>query len=402
MEARRSGTVSTLAHPAGQIACGIVAAVALVYDTFLFGYGLERQHGNDFGRFYYAVASWRGGGSLYSQTVATALRLPGDRVWQLLDLNPPHFHLLVWPLAGLSLSGAATAWLLLNVWAGAVAVLVTLRELRLRPAREHLVPIAAVVLSSAGTGATLATNQVSGLVMLPMALAWIAARQGRECVAGVWMGILISLKVFLGLFLVVWLVRRQWATLSAALVACAGCFGVGLLAFGLQEHREWMVALGRETWAWSPMNGSWQGILTRAFAVSPYYQPAHAAPAWIVPLWLIGAALIVVTTLIRVRGNADVDTVLTSTTLAAILVSPLGWVYYLWLAVPGVIGLRQRFRPALALTSGALLLVPLVAVTALQPHGYVTVTLGSAYWWGTCCLWLASIRQRPTPSWTSL
>jgi hypothetical protein len=139
------------------------------------------------------------------------------------------------------------------------------------------------------------------------------------------------------------------------------------------------------------MNGSWQAVLARGLAPSPYFQPVLVARRWISPLWLVGAALIAVLTLLAIRHSRNVDNVFAATTLASLLVSPLGWVYYLWLAVPGVIGEWRRRIPMAAAIGLFLLAVPLVVLTSFQPSRMATLLLGSVYSWGTLCVWVACL-----------
>jgi hypothetical protein len=51
----------------------------------------------------------------------------------------------------------------------------------------------------------------------------------------------------------------------------------------------------------------------------------------------------------------------------------------------------------LCVVSAACLICPLILVTAWQPSGWLTLTLGSAYFWGTLLLWSTLMFGRAAP-----
>ena len=71
--------------------------------------------------------------------------------------------------------------------------------------------------------------------------------------------------------------------------------------------------------------------------------------------------------------------------ISALLASPLGWLYYIWWVVPGM-------RPIKLLGKSPLLWVPF-AYLGWQPNRWVTLTLGSVYFWGLLMLW---VRRLPS------
>jgi hypothetical protein len=95
--------------------------------------------------------------------------------------------------------------------------------------------------------------------------------------------------------------------------------------------------------------------------------------------------------------------------LAALLVSPLGWTYYWWLALGPMVAVvatwwkrdargerspgsrAGRWRRALLLVAVPGLIWPLPATIAFQPSAWATVLPGSAYFWATLALWVALI-----------
>ena len=64
-----------MGHPVVQVACGVVAFVALCYNCIMLNLSVEQLHANDFGKFYYATQAWWTGGSLYAPNLATHMEV---------------------------------------------------------------------------------------------------------------------------------------------------------------------------------------------------------------------------------------------------------------------------------------------------------------------------------------
>ena len=106
--------------------------------------------------------------------------------------------------------------------------------------------------------------------------------------------------------------------------------------FGWDAHRSWIAGLSAVSWEWVAMNASVLGFLKRVLAPSLYYEPLLEAPGLIAPVWLLLSGAIGVVTLAVAAadsGERAVDRAFALLLLAALLVSPLGWTYYWWLAL---------------------------------------------------------------------
>ena len=92
--------------------------------------------------------------------------------------------------------------------------------------------------------------------------------------------------------------------------------------------------------------------------------------------------------------------------LGAILASPLGWVYYLPLAYAPILGWMGagagwdglsglgRTRAAMLAVGLALLCVPQEVANSSQPAALASLTLASAYHYGTLLAWLTPTTRR--------
>lgn len=389
-----------LRHPLSQIGA---AYLAVLFGGLNFA-SLRTAaafHWNDFGKFYYAVAGWQAGASLYAPSVATHLS-DGSVTVDFLDLNPPHFHFLLLPLVNFELGTAARVWLALNLVAAAASCRLVLLELGIRIERWQWLPLIALCLGSTATMANAVTAQCTGLLMPLLTLAWIAARRDRWLSSGLCLGILVSVKPFLGLFLIAFLLKRQWRGIAAMCASGVICALSGSAYFGWQSYFAWMEALRAVSWVWAGMNGSLLALLTKSLSGSPTLTPVFVAPSLITPLWVAGVALVCFWSIRALSWS--VDHLFAVTLLASLVISPLGWIYYLWLALPPCLALWQQRTSACTWAGLAFQCIPLLKLGIGQPFSLATVFVASAYAWTMLLLWLdvASIRRTASTSPTSV
>jgi hypothetical protein len=405
-----------------------ICAVAFVLDVALMHAMTSLLHMNDFGKFYYSAQAFLDGGDMYAPNPATNLRFVEAPELQFLNMNPPHFHLLVLPLARLPPDVAVTVWLAVSLMALIVSVLIISREFEVVWTAAGVLTAAAGALAFAGTQSFFATGNLSLLLLLALTICWAAARRGNWTMAAVWLGACLSVKPFLLIFAPYLLLTRRFRPLVVALAAAVSCLAAGLLIFGADAYRAWYGALARSgDWAWGVMNASFLGIFRRAFDSQPIGTPLVIAPA-LVKGWLVAAAIVGVVTLVACLPDArsstastgsgqtgsgraeDVDRSFALLLVAAQLVSPLGWIYYLWLPAGPIaavaLKLRNRevaqaFRPAdaalkrcttfrhlLALIAAIGFVWPMPFLLAFRNHAWGTLTIASIYFWATLALWL--------------
>jgi hypothetical protein len=412
-----------------RVALPLLAVGLVAWNFFFFIASWALLPANDFGRMLASAELFARGQDMYAWTHATPARLEEMYVIDLHNMNPPHLHLLLLPFTFLAnRDHAFIAWWALSAACLYVSLRWTLEELgvEMTPARRRV----AVLLGLAFTGTTamLFTAQLSFLLLVPITALWRAARRGRWTTAGALLGLVLSVKPFLGVVLAYLVWRRRWRAAGACLAVCAACYAAGLLVFGWDNHVSWAERLREsEDWAWLPLNASLTGALTRLFSESIWYLPAaELAPRTIWLLWLVvGGVLGLITLAATSSGDtpeaADQDLALL--VLASILLCPLGWTYYLWLAGPPLLAVvlrgwplgldagttRRRWsRVLLAVMAVAFLWPPVLTRlfqpewagpqadpsvpllgdgTPLQPAALATLTIGNVFFWGLLAAW---------------
>jgi hypothetical protein len=383
--------ILVVAALAASVAWNALLARALVTDLRM----------NDFGRFHFAAESFLRGGGLYDPRPAHLRQGREVEGSQLGNLNPPHFHILLLPLGLLPRSQALLVWGLGSLAAVFLSFLMVLRELGLRLTFVSATLTAVLLLNFVGTTMVMVTGQLSFLLLWPITASWVAARRGAWVRAACLCGIAASVKPFLVLLLPLFALRGGFRSASAGLLAAGAAFVVGVIVFGVEAHADWIGELSSVRWTWANTNASIYGLLARSLSDSGSVAPVALAPHLVRPLWLVGSLLIGSAALVvagRGQGPRAVDRGFALLLLASLLVSPLGWAYYLSWPLGPLIALARDSRATLAggarertcVLLGGIALVallwPFPATDLCQPAPLATITVGSIYFWGTFAL----------------
>ena len=364
---------------------------------------LEKPDSNDFTIFYYTARMVSEGRSMYGNLPRTyGLAWKGAYLG---NLNPPHFQLFMMPLVPLGYRGALSVWLLANVLVVAAWAWLITRELRPRLTLKRVLLTALLVFASAAWTSVAVTGEMSLVLLLPFTFAWVAARRGRWGMSGLWLGVCLSFKVFFLVFFAWLLVTRNWRAVASMVVGALVPAAIGAAAFGTASYVAWVRGLFRVGWWYLPMNISIRGLTERVFNAGVPYAPVWHVPGLSRPAWLLLAGIVALATAARTWPRtswcSDVDRTYALLLVAALLVSPLGWIYYLPLVTGPLIALSMRRQIVCARWYGvlslslalALLYVPMEVTEMGQPKALATLTLASAHGWGALLLWIALLSR---------
>lgn len=318
----------------------------------------------DFQVFYESAQAWTAARDLY----ATAREYP--------NLNPPHFVVAFAPLTRWPEHTAVLILTIVNL-AGFLAVGVLIwRELRLPRTFTAITIAVAAAGFCVGLLVGLEEGHPIGLLALCSTGAWAAHRRDRHALAGVLAGVLISLKPFFACLLIAALVRRHWRLVAMAISIAAALTSAGALLAGPHSMARWLETGRHVTWFHHPMNASLAGLFARA--------------GWDWPSWTAAVALLLAVTGLALRRSSSLDKEWLAAGLASLLLSPLGWVYYVPL-LAGPLAAVARHRPRV-LAAGAGLVWPVPALmTVTSPEGLAAVTICSITTWSLLAMWAATL-----------
>src|SRR5208282_3828124 len=169
----------------------------LCWNLFLLGILFVSMPRNDFGRPFWSTLAFLRGGDMYAFNESAVYVFNETTVLPLWDLNPPHAHLLLLPLAVLPPRLALLAWCILGGLClyASLRIILTQIGLELTPSQREWMVLG--LLAFTGMGTALGTGHMSFPLMLLITLAWCDARNGRWLRAGAWLGLGMSIKPFL-------------------------------------------------------------------------------------------------------------------------------------------------------------------------------------------------------------
>lgn len=275
------------------------------------------------------------------------------------NLNPPVFMAIMQPLSGLRYPVAWWTWAAFSLMCGLVSLWLMLGSLPwTRTQRIAWLPIAGTaMLLYYPTMANFQLGQLGLALCLPLAAGWLALRQGRATRAGMWWGLLIAIKPFMAVILVALACVRHWKALWACLAVLALVHAVTIGVYGLEMHADYLKLASNVHWTAANWNGSWIGFFDRMFSGHPSSDwPANRAlskalggTAALLTLAAMALALF--------RKHTDLcaaDAVTALAAVTALLVTPLGWLYYLPWTLVGVFAISRPGCAHRRWTTGAL------------------------------------------------
>jgi hypothetical protein len=301
------------------------------------------------------------------------------------NMNPPHFQLLIRPLTWLSPDSASQVFRALSIACLCVCVGWIARSSGDRWTAGDL----GALLAWAPMTVMLSLNQITWLIWPLLVCAWWCWRNDRWTAGAVAFGIALSFKPFL-LVVPAWLLvsGRVRVALSCGLTTAA-VFTATWLYYGTDVFMAWISAMGHVQWWGMGLNASLMGWLTRMTAGSNNAVPAlPAAVRWI---GTFGSAAVLAVTAVVTR-RWPVDRAWLPLMAAALLASPLGWIYYAWWLLPGDRPTRLLvLAPTLWLPFG---LPGLPTMTAQPVKVMMAATIGSGYFFGLLTIWISHLRWR--------
>ncbi len=264
------------------VGLGLVASLAALVLLVLYAAvltSLFQLHLNDLGKFWYGARDlFLDGASPYGPNPATQIPTPENTSGEFLNLNPPHFYILLAPLVHLRELGVFLAWAGASLAGTLLSLGLARGELGLEAWTRGRWTAGLLLLL--GSGASLSIFQTGQLTLLLLPLvtwAWLLGRGGRWGQASLWIGVLASIKPFFLIFAPLLLCSGRLRAGSLLLVGMALPYLLGLALLGPGVYAEWLGALHDVEWTWVQMNGSVIAMASRARSSS---LPSSSARTW--------------------------------------------------------------------------------------------------------------------------
>lgn len=378
------------------------------------GAATARPPSSDFYKFYLSAQRWDAGQSMYwmvpprlkkgdpchpdtpeTETLfpspaQSPMTLGGELPCLAPNLNPPIFMAVMLPLSSLSYSHA---WW---IWAGISAICVAwgawlLCGQLIGHGQQRLgwtAITSAALFTYFPTIANFSMGQLGAALLPLLILCWQNLNGHRQWRAGIWLGIAIGIKPFLGVLLVSTVALKLWRTFSSCIVTIATLTLVGGILFGNQAYQDYMQVAQNVGWTASNWNGSWTGIVDRALSGQahsnwPATKPLAHFLASACALLTLGLVLIFQNLLARRESIQGIDSLFCLGIPTALLISPLGWVYYFPAlmfssAIAWSYTTQHQHKRALRLG----LLIPVAMAAVPISLKIVPTPLHPTTWWG--------------------
>jgi hypothetical protein len=261
------------------------------------------------------------------------------------NLNPPLFSILILPLALFNYIASWWLWAFLSFTGSIISILLIQKALNLQKRLlSTFICLFFALFAYFPTFACMQLGQVT-LILSPWLIGgWYAERQNKSALAGILLGFAASIKIFLGLFGLYFLIARKWKSLLFFSTTVLICGFIPVLFFGPHIYIDYYQIFDKIYWYTTNWNASLLGFLMRLFGGNEKNTPLISAPYLTHGLyWLFSAILLGgLIKFILDKSSKNVITVkeiwdlnYSAIIITSLLISPLGWNYYFpWLLLP--------------------------------------------------------------------
>jgi arabinofuranan 3-O-arabinosyltransferase len=311
------------------------------------------------------------------------------------NLNPPFLSLLLAPFGLLPLLVSYWCFTALTVLLVTLSVLLTGRELRLGGSGTTFGVL--TLWASSPLHGTLLLGQIYGMLAAGLTLAWLAQRRGRELLAGVLLGVVVSLKPSLAPLLLIPLVQRRWPAMWAGLLSSGLTTAAGVLVAGPSSALAWLRLATGTPAPEVDANASIPGLVARL--------GGSGSLGWLVTcvmvlgtLWWTRRALPTPGGL--ARGVVErADTTIFAVAAGCLLAAPIAWLNYEVMLWPGALVLLRAGRWRASVPLLVLTVVPVAWSNLWQdaPATPTTLAARSLYCAVLFGFWLALLEFAARP-----
>ncbi len=359
-ELGKNGIVCTIMKAKLSYAAIQTALLSLLVITYweTAVYFSERPERTDFARFYVSGRFLLQGEDIYRPVMNRAIdshedkgadSSSPDRLMHQ-NLNSPLHTLFLAPLSALDFHTAFWIWSIFSYACGLLAGPLVVFNSFGRRGWSLAAGSWILLFAYFPTFVGVYLGQFSLVLLLLIAMMWLWSRDGKDFSAGLVLGLTISLKLFAGLFLLLFAFQQRWRLVWAALGCVILLNLIGVAALGFQPYVSYADILLHLPWHDSSWNASLAGFFTRVIGRSELTSLTTAPlGARAVVLFCSLSLLVFIGYWVRkhhaISSLERHDLFFSITLVAMLLLSPYAWIYYFpTLMVPLVVTWRMSAR----------------------------------------------------------
>ena len=327
-----------------------ILAIILSFYIITIFYVPRSIPGLDFLKFYASADFYSQGKSIYLPAAVDAYReIPNELRSKMTrdtmhpNLNLPFMTLIFLPFGLLDVDFAYLLWSIISLILGLISSWIIYDTLRGQINHSFLIGIPILLFAFFPTFITIVYGQVSLLLLLIVVIAWSALRSENEIIAGIFFGFALNIKIFTGLFLIVFLLQKRFKLVLWYFGSFLITIFLAFIAFGMETYIEFIQNLSTITWYGASWNASFLGFFTRIFGGSEG-EPLINLPELAYGLNYASTVilLLILAWAVKTQKNKNkkmYDDLLFSLCIVfMLLLSPLGWMYYfVLLIIPAII-----------------------------------------------------------------
>ncbi len=258
------------------------------------------------------------------------------------NLNMPSFYFLISPLALLSYRTAYWVWGIMSLLLAALSVWIINRTELLEHYPYKKLALYILMFACFPLLANILLGQVGTIISCGVIASWYLCRRGFFVTAGLVLGLLATIKLFIGLFFIYFIFCRQWRMVAAMIISFLLIFICTLPLVGQHAYLIYFANLHGVHWFQGNWNGSLFGYLTRLFG-GRYPYSVWSLPLlkniiyvgiWLLLSWKIFQYAKQQQTPPTMKHAKPLDKLMmfdlgyAFCVVAMLFLSPLGWVYY--------------------------------------------------------------------------
>lgn len=322
------------------------------------------------------------------------------------NLNTPFFNSVFTSIVKLTWPANFNVWSVISLSSLIIALHLIIQQLKL----SHPLIFFSLMWFSMPALSNVILVQTGFVAALFCVLLWQQSRNYHEKSAGILLGIVVSFKLFFGLFIVLFLSQKRWKLLFISGITFLLLNARVISFYGLSSYKDYAHLLSLVTWHGHFWNASFLGALVRLFGNNkcPGYLGWHLPwlKNFLYPVFCLPILGYLMKSSARVKNIIDFDINYALFSVAMLIISPLGWIYYfssLFLAYAILIHYSERVKQSswiffLAFLSLVMLNTPIIfKITSF--YSYVTCIQTShftfhafIYFLGISCLFLSLLK----------